>query len=367
MAEFIKGLDLCESFYFDIVKPLLDKNYPNLKYSAGLLGYGSDVLGYDDAVSTDHMWGPRLYLFLEKDSLDRDRESLTELFSDKFPYEYKGYPTHYTKPDPNDNGVRRLERIDAGRVDPLMFYHTVEGYFKEYLGADIYAEPSEIDWLTFSEHRLLAITSGSVFRDDLGLESVRSRFEYYPGDVRLFMAASLWSMIGEEEAFVGRCGDIGDERGSRLIAARIVQRIMRLAFLTERKYAPYPKWFGSAFTELPIAGKLAPMLDEVLRAAGWKAREDALFKAYELLIERFGDFGVTLPEEAKPGSYFGRKYRVIHADVIAAGFAGSIKSPSLKKLPLAGSVSQFTDVNALSDDPLIRERLKRFYSMGAGD
>ncbi len=48
MAEFIKGLELSRDFFLDIAKPILDRHYPDLEYSAGLIGYGSDVLGYDD-------------------------------------------------------------------------------------------------------------------------------------------------------------------------------------------------------------------------------------------------------------------------------------------------------------------------------
>lgn len=55
MAEFIKGRALSEGFFFDAAKPLLDAHFPDLVYSAGLLGFGSDVLGYDDSTSTDHM------------------------------------------------------------------------------------------------------------------------------------------------------------------------------------------------------------------------------------------------------------------------------------------------------------------------
>lgn len=66
MPEFIKGKDLCRGFFWDIAQPILKENFPDLQYTAGLLGYGSDILGYDDAVSTDHMWGPRFYLFLER-------------------------------------------------------------------------------------------------------------------------------------------------------------------------------------------------------------------------------------------------------------------------------------------------------------
>ena len=76
MAEFIKGRALSEGFFFDAAKPLLDAHFPDLVYSAGLLGFGSDVLGYDDSTSTDHMWGPRFYLFLRGDDLKRRDEIL---------------------------------------------------------------------------------------------------------------------------------------------------------------------------------------------------------------------------------------------------------------------------------------------------
>ena len=54
MTKFIKGLELCEGFFNEYAKPIIDEYFPNLQYSAGLIGYGSDVLGYDDAVSRDH-------------------------------------------------------------------------------------------------------------------------------------------------------------------------------------------------------------------------------------------------------------------------------------------------------------------------
>jgi hypothetical protein len=34
-------------------------------HAAALLDSGSEVLGFDDAMSTDHHWGPRVLLLLE--------------------------------------------------------------------------------------------------------------------------------------------------------------------------------------------------------------------------------------------------------------------------------------------------------------
>ena len=61
---FIKGLDLSELLYREAVGPLLASHLPGLTYSAALIGPGSEVLGFDDAQSMDHDWGPRLMLFL---------------------------------------------------------------------------------------------------------------------------------------------------------------------------------------------------------------------------------------------------------------------------------------------------------------
>ncbi len=71
MPEFISGIKLCKGFFSEAAKPILDKLYPGLHYSAGLIGYGSDVLGYDDPVSRDHMWGPRFYMFLDKKDISK--------------------------------------------------------------------------------------------------------------------------------------------------------------------------------------------------------------------------------------------------------------------------------------------------------
>ena len=34
IANFIKGIDLCESFFGELAFPIINKNYPDLKYSA---------------------------------------------------------------------------------------------------------------------------------------------------------------------------------------------------------------------------------------------------------------------------------------------------------------------------------------------
>ena len=80
MAQFIKGMALCRDFFNDCAKTVIEYRFPDLKYSAGLIGYGSDVLGYDDAVSTDHMWGPRFYLFLSCEDI-AEKEHIFSVFS----------------------------------------------------------------------------------------------------------------------------------------------------------------------------------------------------------------------------------------------------------------------------------------------
>jgi len=43
MGKFIKGLELCEGFFNSCAKGIIEKQFPHLKYTAGFIGYGSDV------------------------------------------------------------------------------------------------------------------------------------------------------------------------------------------------------------------------------------------------------------------------------------------------------------------------------------
>ena len=61
---FVPGLTICRDFFEQAVKPIMEADFPKMRYADGLLGSGSEVLGFDTALSTDHDWRPRVYIFL---------------------------------------------------------------------------------------------------------------------------------------------------------------------------------------------------------------------------------------------------------------------------------------------------------------
>lgn len=359
--EFVRGLELSEAFFTEIAKPLLEVEYPGLRFSAGLIGYGSDVLGYDDIMSTDHMWGPRFHLFLAAQDFALTRERIAETFATRFPYEFKGYSTHFSPPDPHDGGTSLRQELSAGRVNPLIEYHTPSTFFLDYLGWDPVAEPTPQQWLTMPEQRLLGATSGRMFHDDLGVDALRSKLAYFPRDMWLWLMASQWRMVAEEEPFTGRCGIAGDELGSRVVAARQVQRLMRLSFLLEKCYAPYSKWLGTAFKQLPIAHQLLPLLEQVVAAENWGARDELLGRAYTLLAERHNALGLTAPVDTATTPFFNRPFHVISGERFTNTLCSLIQDPWLRSLPPVGSVSQLTDSVTIYDDLAQVEKLISLY------
>ncbi|MGD8565621.1 MAG: DUF4037 domain-containing protein, partial [Candidatus Bathyarchaeota archaeon] len=154
--------------------------------------------------------------------------------------------------------------------------------------------------------------------------------------VWLYLLAAQWHEISQEEAFVGRCGDVGDELGSKLITSRIIERVMRLCFLMEKEYAPYSKWFGSAFSRLRSAKKLKPMLNKVLTSETWKEREHHLSKAYEEIAKIHNKLSLTKTMKTKVSKFYNRPYQVIRANTFADEIKKSIKNPELRKRALLG-------------------------------
>ena len=360
-TEFMPGIQLNERYYWQAVRPILLRHFPALAHSAALVGYGSDVLGLDTEVSRDHMWGPRLVLFLPPENFQHTSQAIYGQLRAELPPRFLGYSTHFSRPDPGDNGTRVRENRPEGPVEPLIFFHTLESFFQQELGCKPDHAPTPVEWLTFSDQQLLGVTAGKVYHDDLGLEQARARFAYYPQDVWLYQLAAQWSLISQEEAFVGRAASVQDDLGSRLIAARLVQRLMRLCFLMERRYAPYSKWFGSAFQRLNCAPRMQPYLEGALAASAFAARDRNLAQAYTLAAEMHNALGLTPPLETRTRTYSAwhalragipdlpladpantRPYQTIFAGRFVEAIQAAIQDPAVLALRRwLGSTSQF--------------------------
>ena len=125
---------------------------------------------------------------------------------------------------------------------------------------------------------------------------------------------------------------------------RLVRDLMRLCFLMERQYAPYIKWFGTAFAQLDCAAQLVPVFARVLAANSWQDREEHLAAAYELVAGMHNDLGITDPLPAQVSQYYTRPFLVIHADRFAFAIRAAITNEEVLALPgNLGSIDQFVD------------------------
>ena len=344
MAEFINGMTLSEGFFFDEAKPILDQYYPQLQYTAGFLGYGSDVLGYDDMVSTDHMWGPRFYLFLRQEDIILKKQ-IMDTFSRHLPRTYRGYSVHFGQTD--EEGIRRMEDDPDDALSPLIFIDTVEDYTKMYLGYFPCDQLTNREWLSISEHRLLAFTAGKLFVDQLGMDEIRKKMAFYPTVVKTYLVASQWYIIAEEQAFCRRCADRNDEIGSILVASRIAERLMRLCFLYCNRYAPYSKWFGTGFSELPIPKEISAEISALLKSQNKEEREIHLVAAQGMVAQFHNQIGFSSPLEVQVQNYFGRNIKVLFVDRFAHQIAQDLQGSDLEHVPLFGSISQVANLTGL--------------------
>lgn len=364
MPPFIPGLELGRLFFIEAVKPIVDREFPDLRYAAALLGTGSEVLGFDTEMSTDHEWGPRVDLFLSDADVITVRTPLDEALRAMLPHRFRGYPTSFSAPDPADGGTRVLEARDVGLVDHKIRIITPDGFFRSYLGVDADRDPDVAEWLTFPSQKLRTVTSGAVFHDTIGLDRRRKRFANYPRDVWLYLLAAAWARIGQEEHLMGRAGIVGDEIGSALIGGRLVRDLMRLCFLMERTHAPYPKWFGTAFARLRCAHQLTPHLQSALQAATWQSRERHLGAAYEIVAGMHRLLKITGDLPTTTRGFFGRPFRVIALHGFADALLDRIDDPKLRRLaehPLIGSIDQFSDSTDLVEHAVWLPVLRRLY------
>ena len=336
MSAFVPGLVLARAFYEEGVAPLLGE----VEHSAALLGTGSDVLGFDTERSTDHGWGPRLQVFVGGSDVAGVRRAVER----QLPDEFRGWPTRYG--------------WDAVPVTHHIEVYELAGWLRDKLGFDPRARASPKDWLTVPQQFLLEVTAGGVFHDGLGeLVPAREALAWYPNDVWLWLIACQWRRIDQEEPFVGRTAEVGDELGSRIVAAHLVRDVVRMCFLQERRYAPYSKWLGSAFRRLDAFGALGDPLLEILAAVDYETREAAIIEAVTKLAARHNALGITAQVDEGVGLFHDRPFRVLGSGRFVDACLERVSDPWLHSLPLTGAIDQFVDSTDVLGKPDVFPRI----------
>ena len=248
----MNGLELSRAYFEEFGRPMLETKFPELLpfLAAGLLGSGSECLGFDDDVSRDHDFEPGFCLLLPgEDLVDRRSAFLLERAYDKLPREFMGV----TRPLLGPVGGLRRGVIRAGE------------FFQEKLGAAD-GVLTVAQWLTIPEQSLAEASGGELFLDNLGLVSeIRESVSHFPEEIRRKrLAGQLLLMAQSGQYNYLRCVRHGETAAAQLAAYEFVKSAMSALFLLRGVYQPYYKWSFRALRQMKGMAPTAELLEYLL-------------------------------------------------------------------------------------------------------
>ncbi|MGC4897091.1 DUF4037 domain-containing protein [Micromonospora sp. DT31] len=335
--SFVPGLVLARRFHDEVVAPLLSRRLPALRYAAGLLDGGSELLGLDTSRSTDHDWGPRTQVFVGR---AEDVAPVRAVLDAELPARFLGWPARFAGGPADRLGVARTGG-DRHGVD----VHELVPWWRGRLGVDPRAGLTTDDWLATPTQRLAELTGGAVFHDGLGsaLSTIRAALSWYPDDVWRYVLASGWQRVAQAEHLAGRCAEVGDDLGSRVVTAGLARDLMRLGLLAHRRWPPYAKWLGTVFAALPVAAPATDALAVALGPGDWAVRQVGLAGALETVADWTNGTGLATPVDPTVRPFHARPFLVLDAGRFVAALRGAISDPWLREQPPVGAVDQFVD------------------------
>lgn len=238
-----KGLELSRLYYEQVGKPMLKNRYPEYleRIAAGLVGEGSECLGYDDAYSTDHDYGPGFCIWLTKEDYEKIGEQMQKDY-DALPGAFLGYPARNV----TEQGKRRVGVFEIG------------AFYKNIIGCEE-APDYEKEWMELPEELLRTVTNGEVFEDYAGVfTAVREGFLHRPEEINTKKLCEQLALAGQAGQYnLPRMLQRGDVGSAYLCRARFVDAVIAIGFLLNKKYRPFYKWqmrdmeAFSALKELP--------------------------------------------------------------------------------------------------------------------
>jgi hypothetical protein len=249
------------------------------RIAVGLVGPGSECLGFDDELSRDHDWGPAFCMWLTDDDFAQIGGQLQFAYA-QLPESFRGYGPRTASPGEE-------WRVGTSRISS--FYDRFTGLR--------HLPQTNGQWLRIPESSLAACTSGQVFHDPLG-EFSRWRqglLAYYPEDVRLGRIASLCVTVAQAGQYnYPRSVCRGDRFAASYSLVRFCLDAMLVVFLLNRRYAPFHKWLHRAVGELPILGREThDHVESLLSGSADSGQPEAIERFVALLIAELQRQGLT--------------------------------------------------------------------------
>lgn len=271
----ISGLELSKCYYETYGKAMLKEQFPEYadRVAAGLVGHGSECLGFDDMWSKDHDFGPGFCLWLTEEDYEKVGQKMQEAY-EALPKAFMGYP------------ARNTSKRGGGRVGVL----SIPEFYEEFTGNGARSE--------MEDEKLAMAVNGEVFDDPLGefsaiREQLQNGMPFAVWKRRLANAVALTAQAGQYN--YGRCKKRNDIVAVNLALDEFVREGMRTAYLLNRRYMPYYKWAWRGLENLERLSELKPLFEQVLSSEG--ERESVVEEICARLLEELKRQNLTYGEE----------------------------------------------------------------------
>lgn len=250
------GMELAFLTFMQFSAETLCRKFPEYsgRIAAGLVGEGSECLGFDDETSRDHDWGPSFCIWLSKEDFEKVGAEMQKEY-DKLCRSFLGFES------------RQESIYSAGRRGIM----ETGSFYRKYIGLD--RPPMTLrEWRAIPETNLSVVTNGKVFIDSLGeFSSFRKALKaYYPEDVRLKKLAARCALMAQAGQYnYPRCIKRGEHVAAQQALAGFTDAAVSAVFLLNREYKPFYKWMHRAMKGLPVLGEeLHGMLSELVSENG---------------------------------------------------------------------------------------------------
>ena len=230
------NLENCRTFYNQYGRQMLRENFPDYadRIAVGMVGEGSDCFGFDDEISSDHDYGVGFCMWVTSSDFSE--------IGDKLQNAYEELLNKVV----SDGSVNKFLQGRRGVFSINEFYNRLLGTNLDYEGGWLKEEDNFHRLLgTVEEFRLAQAVNGAVFEDAFGVfTAVRRQLEkYYPEDVwRSKIAQAMHDFSQYAQSNYARMMARGDGLTALVCVGKACEAAMDLAYLLERKYAPYYKW-----------------------------------------------------------------------------------------------------------------------------